>query len=91
MLFNRLVGDNAFAVPYRRSRVTPDESCTSAALPPTNLLNNMDLPTLGLPIMAMILSDILFIYTPCVASLGCYVTKNGTHVQQGQYVIHIEA
>ena len=40
------------ASPSRRSRVTPGRSSTSASRFPTRRLNNVDLPTLGRPMMA---------------------------------------
>ena len=40
--------------PSRRSRVTPGRSSTSASCRPTSRLNNVDLPTLGRPMIATV-------------------------------------
>ena len=48
-----------FAIPSRKSRVTPGSLSTMASFFPTNLLNNVDFPTFGLPINATE-SDIIF-------------------------------
>src|SRR3546814_2076527 len=50
------------ASPSRRSRVTPGRSSTSASFLPTSLLNSVDLPTLGRPIIAK--TGSIFAYLP---------------------------
>ena len=45
---------------YTLSLVTPGVSCTIEILFPANLLNNVDLPTLGLPTIATICFATIF-------------------------------
>ena len=48
------MADDFRSFPYCLSRVNPEKSATSAALDPVNMLNKLDLPTLGLPTIATI-------------------------------------
>ena len=48
------MADDLRSLPYCLSRVNPEKLATSAALDPVNILNKLDLPTLGLPTIATI-------------------------------------
>src|SRR3546814_9006708 len=64
--YTTLVRSSKCASPSRRSRVTPGRSSTSASFLPTSLLNSVDLPTLGRPIIAT--TGSIFAYPPPVRS-----------------------